>query len=92
MFHTKSKHTFCVQQLFTENRAVHEIMWENVVQPNRPQMEVRCMRIARWISKASSVHSEYLILMAFPQQRVYTKAPQCYFCTYIASLFINTLL
>ena len=30
--------------------------------------------------------------MAFPQQRIYTEAPQCYFCTYIASLIINLLM
>jgi len=69
MFHKKSKHTFSVQNLFTENRAIHEIMWENVVQLYRLQTELRRMRIARWISKATSIHSEYVILTVFPQQR-----------------------
>jgi hypothetical protein len=33
--------TFC-----SENRAVYEIMWKNVVEPDRPQMIIRRMRIA----------------------------------------------
>jgi hypothetical protein len=26
--------------LFTENRAIYEIKWKNVVQPDRPQMTI----------------------------------------------------
>jgi len=36
----KSKHTFCVQWLSLENRAVCEIMWKNTVGPYRPQMTI----------------------------------------------------
>jgi hypothetical protein len=32
----KSKHIFYVQQLFSENRAVYEIMWKNLVEPDSP--------------------------------------------------------
>jgi len=31
---------------FFENRAVYEIMWKNIVQPDRPQMTPWRMRIA----------------------------------------------
>jgi len=31
----KSKHTFYFQYIFSENRAVYEIMWNNIVQPDR---------------------------------------------------------
>jgi len=34
----KSKHTFYVQQHFFKNFAVYEIMWKDVVAPNRPQI------------------------------------------------------
>jgi len=36
---------FYVQELFFENRAVCEIMWENNVERSRPQMTARRMRI-----------------------------------------------
>jgi len=35
---------------FGENRAVYEIMWKNIAQPDRPQITIRRMRIASWIS------------------------------------------
>jgi hypothetical protein len=31
----KSKHTLYIQKLFSANRAVYEIMWENMVMPGR---------------------------------------------------------
>jgi hypothetical protein len=51
---------------FSQNRAVYEIKWKNIVQPDRPQMTIECMPIARWIPKARYLHSEYVILIAFP--------------------------
>jgi hypothetical protein len=33
----KIKHTFYVLWLFLENRAICQIMWKNMVQPDRPQ-------------------------------------------------------
>jgi hypothetical protein len=52
------KTRFYVQYLFfpPENRAVYEIIWKNIVEPDRPQMTIWRMRIAFWISKASSTH------------------------------------
>jgi len=47
----------------------YEIMWKNVVQPDRPQMTIWRMRIACWITKATNTHSEYVILIAFPPQQ-----------------------
>jgi hypothetical protein len=51
-----------------ENRAVHA-MWKNTVQPDRPHMRVRCMRIACWIPKATDTQSEYVIHVAFQLQQ-----------------------
>jgi hypothetical protein len=44
-------------------------MWKNTVEPDRPQMTIRRMRIACWISKDKNTPSEYLILIAFPRQQ-----------------------
>jgi len=52
--------------VFLENRAVYETMWKNIVEPDGPQMTMWCMRIACWINKASSTHSEYVILLPPP--------------------------
>jgi len=38
-----------------------------MVEPDRPQMTVWCMRIECWIPKATNTHSECVILIAFPQ-------------------------
>ena len=43
-------HILCsVTFFFLENRAVYEIMWENMAELDRPQMAVWRMRIACWI-------------------------------------------
>jgi hypothetical protein len=53
-----------------ENRAVYEIMWKNVVKPDRPQTTIiRRIGIALWISKATNTHSQYVIIIAFLLQQ-----------------------
>ena len=64
----KEHKTFYVQKFFSENRAVYEIMWKNIVQPDSPQMTIWHMCITCWITKATNTHSEYVIRIAFPQQ------------------------
>jgi len=54
---------------FFENRALNEIMWKQIVEPEMPQMTICRMRIACWIPKATNTHSEYVILIAFPLQQ-----------------------
>ena len=54
---------------FCENRAVFEIMWKHIVEPDRPQMTILRKRIACWIPKATNIDSEYVILIAFPLQQ-----------------------
>jgi len=42
---------------------------ENMAEPDRIQMAILRMRIARWITKAINTHSDYVILTAYqPQQ------------------------
>ena len=43
---------------FFENRAICEIMWKNIVEPDRPQMTIWRMRFACQIPKATYKHSE----------------------------------
>jgi len=76
MFQTKvvveeiKTHILCSVTFFPpENRAVYEIMWKNIVQPDRSQMKKRRMRVSCWISKTTYTHSEYVILIAFPLQQ-----------------------
>jgi len=51
---------------FFENGAVFEIMWKNMVEPQRLQMTKWRLRIACWIPKATNAYSEYVILIGFP--------------------------
>jgi hypothetical protein len=57
---------------FFENRVVYEIMWKNVVQPDRR------IRFIWWITKATDTHSEYVIRIAFHCNNVCTNGSQCY--------------
>jgi hypothetical protein len=70
--------------VFSDNRAVYEIMWRNVIEPERPQMILWCMRIAGWILKASNTHSEYVILANFPQKQWLNERASVLRSTYIA--------
>jgi hypothetical protein len=45
----------------SESRAVYEIIWENVVELGRPQMKIRRMCIAFWMTRATDTHSEYSV-------------------------------
>jgi len=54
---------------FSENRAVYEIMWKNIVERGKPQVAIWRMRFACWIMKATNTHSEYVILIAFRLQQ-----------------------
>jgi hypothetical protein len=67
-------------------------MWENTVQPDRPQMTIWRMRIACWIPKATETHPEYVIRTAFPlQQRLHERACMLRY-TYIACLPMSVFL
>jgi len=75
---------------FSDDRPVYEIMWQNVVQPDIPQMTTRPMRPECWISKFTDTYSGYLRLIAFPSNG-YTNVSQYYVDTYIASLVLSSL-
>ena len=54
---------------FFENLAIYEIMWKNSVQPEEPQIKIRCMGSTYWITKATVTQSEYVIRIAFLLQK-----------------------
>jgi len=66
-----------------ENRAVYEIRWKNIVEPDRSQTTIWRTRIASWITKTTNTISEYVILL-FHSNNGYSNALQCY--KYIACL------
>jgi len=81
--------THFVLIFFFENRAVYEIMWKNILKPNRPYMTIWRMRVAFWIPKATNTHSEYVIPNAFPLQQWLHERPTILRYTYICSLVIT---
>ena len=48
----ENQNIFYVQQLFSENRGIYEIMSKIVVEPERPQMTI-WRRVACWIIEAT---------------------------------------
>jgi hypothetical protein len=72
---------------FFRKPCLYEIMWKNVLELDRPQMTIWRMRISYWIPKATNVHSECVILIAFPlQQWLHERASMLRY-TYIACVF-----
>jgi len=49
-----------------------------MVEPDRPQMEVRRTRIACWAPKRTNTHSEYVIRIALHGNGFCMNASQCY--------------
>ena len=48
-----------------ESHAVYEIMWKNMLQPDRPHD----MRFACWVTKVTDTHSQHAIFIALPRQQ-----------------------
>ena len=53
-----------------ENGVVYDKTCKNMVKPQRSRVTIRCMRLARWITKASHTNSEYVTLIAFLRQKL----------------------
>ena len=54
----KQKHVLCSIYIFFKNRAVYDVMWKNMIEPDRSHMHVLHMRIACCITKATNTHLE----------------------------------
>ena len=62
-------------------------IWKNNVQPDRPHMAIRHMRVAWWITWATNTHTEYAILIAFPHNNGCTNAAKCHVIRKVSVLF-----
>jgi hypothetical protein len=58
---------------------------ENIVDPDRPQMTIRRMRITCFIPKATNTHSAYVILIAIPLHQWFAQTPL------IVTLYVHCL-
>jgi len=81
MFQTKvvakiKTHILYSITFFSENRAVYEIMWKNIVERGRLRMTIWRMRIACCIPKSTNAHPEYVTLIGFLLQQWLHDAPQ----------------
>ena len=71
--------THFISSNFSGNPAVCEVMWKNIVEPERPQMTLRRVRISRCIPKATNALSEYVLyLLLLHCNFGYMNARQCY--------------
>ena len=79
----RKSHLICNNFSFFGNRAVCEIMRNNIIEPDRPQVAIWRMRVACWIPKARKTHTEYVILTVFPLLQWLHER-----CTHIAYLVV----
>jgi len=73
----ENTHSIFSNFFLVENRAVYEIMWKNIVEPERLQMAIWRMRVVCCIPKATNMRSEYVMFL-FHCNVDYAKAPHFY--------------
>ena len=79
--------------IFFLNRAVYEIMWKNIIEPDKPQKTLWGTCIACWILEATNKLSEYVILIVFPlQQWLYKHASMLHYVYNACLVFVQHLL
>jgi len=74
--------------LFFFNHAIYEIMWKNIVGPDRPQIKIWRISTACRLPKSTDTHSEYAIFIPFPLQQWLHEHVSMLRYTYIACLVI----
>jgi len=70
--HRENQNThFVFSNFFSKNCAVYVILWKSMVTARLSTYDniIWHMRLACWITKITDTHSEYVILIAFPQQQ-----------------------
>ena len=70
--------TFYVQQFFSRNGTVNEIMWKNLVQPDISQ-----------ITETTDTHLKYVTFTALPGSNGYANAFQCYVIRTLSVMFLS---
>jgi cytidylate kinase len=75
---TETQDAHFMIKAFSENRTAYDTIGENMVQTDRQTTDdntILRMHIAFWITKATDIHSEYIILIAsLRQQRLRERA------------------
>jgi hypothetical protein len=71
-------HIVCSITFFFLSKIVYEIKWKHILEPDRPKMTIWRMRFSCWIPKATSTHSDYVILIEFNCNNGCTNTPECY--------------
>jgi len=66
----ENQNTHCMNNnFFPKNCAIYEMMWKNMVEPERPQMTIWHMHFVCWTTEVKETHSEYVISFAFQWQQ-----------------------
>jgi hypothetical protein len=76
--------------IFTENRALFDMTWKNIVTPGRPPITMWRMCFVCWIPKATHTHSEYEIFVTFPRQQQVRQYAALLRSMYYITAFVNT--
>jgi len=79
----KQKHPF---SFLKKSWCFFDIKWKKIFTADRPQITTWRMRISFWIRKATNMHSEYVIRIAFPLQQWLRERASLLSYTYIACL------
>ena len=54
----ENQNTFYIEYFFSKIVTVYEVMWENLVELDRPQIKTWQMSIASWVTEATNIHSQ----------------------------------
>jgi hypothetical protein len=83
----KNQNTYFMKNNFIlQSRAVYQIKWKNIVEPDIPQTTIWCIGIACWIPKATNSHSDFVVLIAFQLQQWLHESFSLLHYTYIVCL------
>jgi len=83
----ENQNTHCmINNFFSKNCAIYEMMWKNMVEPERPQMTIWRMRFVCRPTKVKETHSEYVISIAFQLQQWLCECASMLCYIYIACL------
>jgi hypothetical protein len=89
----ENQNTFYVKQCFFRKSNLYEIMWENPVELERPQIKIWRMCITLWITKATKAHSgysDYIIFIPFTLQQLLQERVSKLPYTYNTCIFLIT--
>jgi len=78
---------YFVSLFLSESSSVNEIMWKNIVDLDRSQMNIWSMYIACWMPKATKTFSGDVIFIAIPLQQLLHERSSMLYYAYMACLF-----